>query len=153
MTPADLRSLFDRLLAPRRSRCLPGGATTACPAIASKMAEQAAALPLAAASGMEDSSTYQGILADGRKLGHEEGRVEGLAESIARMAELRLGTSPAGLGDRLESMTAAELRSLFDRLLLLADRAAFEAALPPPARPSRGGARRRPAPRRRPARR
>ncbi len=98
---------------------------------------------------MQDSSTYQGILADGRKLGC----AEGLAESIARMVELRLRTSPAGLGGRLESMSAAELRSLFDRLLLLADRAAFEAALPPPARPSRGGARRRPAPRRRPARR
>jgi predicted transposase YdaD len=77
---------------------------------------------------MEESSTYQEILEEGRA----EGRAQvarDLRRSIRELVEARLAALPEGLEGRLSTLDAEALRGLFSRLVRAADAAALERLL------------------------
>ena len=69
---------------------------------------------------MQESSVYQGILADGRAEGLAEGLAKGLAKG-ERRGLLRLGTKRLGAPDA-EALAALESITSLQRLDELADR-------------------------------
>jgi len=67
---------------------------------------------------MQESSVYQGILADGRAQGKAEGLTEGERRSLLRLGTKRLGEPDAETRAALESITSLQrLDELTDRLL------------------------------------
>ena len=78
---------------------------------------------------MEESSTYQAILEEGRAEGVARGRAEELRRSILELAEAHFAAVPEGLEGRLSTLDAEALRGLFSRLVRAADAAALERLL------------------------
>jgi predicted transposase YdaD len=75
---------------------------------------------------MRESSTYQGILQEGRDEGLVKGRVEGrvetLRQSIRDLGEMRFGPIPSSLGVDLDTASDADrLARVMKRLLFAND--------------------------------